>query len=91
MTRNPVDDYWRYDLNWASDCQPLADCAIRFRQGAMGGKGGRIYVVSDSTDGDHVTPMVFLCKIWSWAKIDGLKLRFQMVVVRFYNENRKPN
>ncbi|GJY84460.1 putative pectate lyase 12 [Tanacetum coccineum] len=40
----------------ANECQRLADCAIGFGQGAMGGKRGQIYVVSDSTDGDHVKP-----------------------------------
>ncbi|PWA50878.1 pectin lyase fold/virulence factor, AmbAllergen [Artemisia annua] len=56
QTGNPVDDCWRCDPNWANDRQRLADCAIGFGQDAMGGKGGRIYVVSDSSDGDPENP-----------------------------------
>ncbi|KAI3725374.1 hypothetical protein L1987_65161 [Smallanthus sonchifolius] len=56
QTGNPVDDCWRCDPNWASDRQRLADCAIGFGQGAMGGKGGQIYIVSDPSDTDPENP-----------------------------------
>ncbi|XP_076952269.1 putative pectate lyase 18 [Bidens hawaiensis] len=56
QTGNPVDDCWRCDPNWANDRQRLADCAIGFGQGAMGGKGGQIYVVSDPSDNDPENP-----------------------------------
>ncbi|XP_071687004.1 probable pectate lyase 18 [Rutidosis leptorrhynchoides] len=56
QTGNPVDDCWRCDPNWANDRQRLADCAIGFGQGAMGGKGGRTYVVTDPSDGDPTNP-----------------------------------
>ncbi|XP_024990869.1 probable pectate lyase 18 [Cynara cardunculus var. scolymus] len=56
QTGNPVDDCWRCDPNWANDRQRLADCAIGFGQAAMGGKGGRIYIVTDPTDGDPENP-----------------------------------
>ncbi|KAM0042629.1 putative pectate lyase [Helianthus debilis subsp. tardiflorus] len=56
QTGNPVDDCWRCDPNWANDRQRLADCAIGFGQGAMGGKGGQIYIVSDPSDGDPENP-----------------------------------
>ncbi|KAL1532125.1 pectate lyase [Salvia divinorum] len=56
LTGNPVDDCWRCDSNWGNNRQRLADCAIGFGQGAMGGKGGRFYEVTDSSDHDTVSP-----------------------------------
>ncbi|XP_074270276.1 putative pectate lyase 18 [Silene latifolia] len=56
LTGNPIDDCWRCDPQWASKRERLADCAIGFGQGAMGGKGGKIYVVTDSSDSDAVNP-----------------------------------
>ncbi|CAN4105298.1 unnamed protein product [Withania somnifera] len=55
-TGNPIDDCWQCDPNWAKNRQRLADCAIGFGQGAMGGKGGQIYIVTDSSDKDTVNP-----------------------------------
>ncbi|CBI30160.3 unnamed protein product, partial [Vitis vinifera] len=52
VTGNPIDDCWRCDPNWEADRQRLADCAIGFGQYALGGKGGQIYVVTDSSDHD---------------------------------------
>ncbi|KAL9264722.1 putative pectate lyase 12 [Drosera capensis] len=54
LTGNPIDDCWRCDPNWNSNRQRLADCGIGFGRGAMGGKGGQIYVVTDSSDSDPV-------------------------------------
>ncbi|XP_043702953.1 probable pectate lyase 12 [Telopea speciosissima] len=56
LTGNPIDDCWRCDPNWAANRQRLADCGIGFGAGALGGKGGQIYVVTDSSDNDAVTP-----------------------------------
>ncbi|KAI3470511.1 hypothetical protein Pfo_027174 [Paulownia fortunei] len=56
LTGNPIDDCWRCDPNWAANRQRLADCAIGFGRGAMGGKGGRFYVVTDSSDHDTMNP-----------------------------------
>ncbi|KAK3008354.1 hypothetical protein RJ639_014904 [Escallonia herrerae] len=56
LTGNPVDDCWKCDPNWANNRQKLADCAIGFGQAAAGGKGGQIYIVSDSSDPDPVNP-----------------------------------
>ncbi|XP_027069432.2 probable pectate lyase 12 [Coffea arabica] len=56
ITGNPIDDCWRCDTNWQLDRQRLADCAIGFGQYALGGKGGRYYVVTDSSDHDPVNP-----------------------------------
>ncbi|XP_077252080.1 putative pectate lyase 18 [Tasmannia lanceolata] len=55
-TGNPIDDCWRCDPNWEQNRQRLADCGIGFGQKAIGGKNGRIYVVTDSGDYNPVTP-----------------------------------
>ncbi|XP_077242891.1 putative pectate lyase 12 isoform X2 [Tasmannia lanceolata] len=56
MTGNPIDDCWRCDPNWQANRQRLADCGIGFGQNALGGRNGQIYVVTDSSDRDAVTP-----------------------------------
>lgn len=56
LTGNPIDDCWRCDPNWHLNRQRLADCSIGFGQYALGGKGGRYYVVTDSSDHDAVNP-----------------------------------
>ncbi|CAN1725490.1 Pectate lyase [Linum perenne] len=55
-TGNPIDDCWRCDPNWSQNRQRLADCAIGFGKNAIGGRHGRIYVVTDSSDNDAVNP-----------------------------------
>ncbi|EXB96167.1 hypothetical protein L484_017015 [Morus notabilis] len=57
LTGNPIDDCWRCDPNWAANRQRLADCGIGFGRDALGGKGGQIYVVSDSSDRDPARPV----------------------------------
>ncbi|XP_059657232.1 probable pectate lyase 18 isoform X3 [Cornus florida] len=54
-TGNSIDDCWRCDPNWERRRRRLADCAIGFGKGAIGGKYGRFYVVRDSGD-DPVDP-----------------------------------
>jgi len=57
MTGNPIDDCWRCaGTDWRQDRQRLADCGIGFGRNALGGKGGPLYVVTDSSDGDPVNP-----------------------------------
>ncbi|KAG9449543.1 hypothetical protein H6P81_009508 [Aristolochia fimbriata] len=56
LTGNPIDDCWRCDPNWQSNRQRLADCGIGFGRNALGGKGGQIYLVTDSSDRDPVNP-----------------------------------
>ncbi|XP_059628365.1 probable pectate lyase 12 [Cornus florida] len=56
LTGNPIDDCWKCDPNWATNRPHLADCAIGFGQAALGGKGGAIYVVTDSSDHDPSNP-----------------------------------
>ncbi|KAK3036380.1 hypothetical protein RJ639_032149 [Escallonia herrerae] len=58
LTGNPIDDCWRCDPNWQQNRQRLADCGIGFGQYALGGKGGKFYVVTDSTDNDAVNPKI---------------------------------
>lgn len=53
---NPVDDCWRCNPNWTKDRQQLADCALGFGKNAIGGKNGRVYVVTDDGDDDVVNP-----------------------------------
>ncbi|KAF3790930.1 Pectate lyase [Nymphaea thermarum] len=55
-TGNPIDDCWRCDPNWANNRQRLADCGIGFGRNAVGGRDGRIYVVTDPSDDDPVNP-----------------------------------
>ncbi|KAK1570735.1 hypothetical protein Q3G72_006378 [Acer saccharum] len=56
LTGNPIDDCWRCDPNWAANRQKLADCVIGFARGTLGGKGGQIYVVTDSSDSNPANP-----------------------------------
>ncbi|GAA0175694.1 lyase [Lithospermum erythrorhizon] len=55
-TGNPIDDCWRCDPNWEQNRHRLADCAIGFGKNAIGGRDGKIYVVTDSGDDEPVTP-----------------------------------
>ncbi|KAF4370972.1 hypothetical protein F8388_002865 [Cannabis sativa] len=56
LTGNPIDDCWKCDPDWPNNRQRLADCAIGFGQYAVGGKGGKYYIVTDSSDDDAVNP-----------------------------------
>ncbi|KAF9594206.1 hypothetical protein IFM89_028863 [Coptis chinensis] len=56
QTGNPIDDCWRCDSNWQANRQSLADCGIGFGHDALGGKGGEMYVVTDSSDNDPEKP-----------------------------------
>eukprot|EP00897_Mesotaenium_endlicherianum_P009456 jgi/Mesen1/8539/ME000484S07925 len=51
---NPIDECWRGG-DWKSDRQKLADCALGYGVGALGGKGGAVYTVT-STDDDPINP-----------------------------------
>ncbi|KAH9290099.1 hypothetical protein KI387_034216, partial [Taxus chinensis] len=55
-TGNPIDDCWRCDPHWNRNRKRLADCAIGFGKNAIGGKYGRIYVVTDDGDYDALNP-----------------------------------
>ncbi|CAN8254547.1 unnamed protein product [Cochlearia groenlandica] len=58
-TGNPIDDCWRCgggSSDWSTNRQRLADCSIGFGRGTLGGKNGRIYVVTDSSDQNPANP-----------------------------------
>ena len=55
-TGNPIDDCWRCDPQWQLNRKRLADCAIGFGRNAVGGRDGKYYVVTDSSDDDAVNP-----------------------------------
>ncbi|KAL9317100.1 hypothetical protein ACSQ67_013617 [Phaseolus vulgaris] len=57
LTGNPIDDCWRCDPNWGANRQKLAECGIGFGKDTVGGKGGQIYVVTDSSDRDPANPV----------------------------------
>ncbi|KAK7304594.1 hypothetical protein VNO77_42477 [Canavalia gladiata] len=56
MITNPIDQCWRCDPNWAKNRKKLANCALGFGRGTTGGKDGKFYVVTDSSDNDMVNP-----------------------------------
>ncbi|TMW81891.1 hypothetical protein EJD97_007453 [Solanum chilense] len=56
MATNLIDKCWRCDPQWANNRQKYADCAMGFGSKATGGKGGRVYVVSDNSDSDVENP-----------------------------------
>ncbi|XP_024005319.1 probable pectate lyase 4 [Eutrema salsugineum] len=47
---NPIDSCRRRNPNWASNRQALAHCAVGFGKSTIGGKQGRIYVVTSPSD-----------------------------------------
>nr|GLL36318.1 pectate lyase-like [Ipomoea trifida] len=54
---NPIDSCWRCHSNWGGrNRYRLADCALGFAKGTTGGKGGRFYEVTDSSDNDVQEP-----------------------------------
>ncbi|XP_051140387.1 probable pectate lyase P59 [Andrographis paniculata] len=53
---NPIDRCWRCNPNWAENRFRLADCGMGFGYKAKGGKNGKFYVVTDSSDNDMVNP-----------------------------------
>ncbi|KAK9019086.1 hypothetical protein V6N11_034125 [Hibiscus sabdariffa] len=55
-TGNPIDDCWRCDPHWEKNRRRLADCAIGFGKHAVGGRDGKIYIVTDPSDRDPINP-----------------------------------
>ncbi|KAL5553929.1 hypothetical protein UlMin_041330 [Ulmus minor] len=53
---NPIDRCWRCNRNWAKNRKRLADCVLGFGRKTVGGKYGRYYTVTDSSDYDLVNP-----------------------------------
>lgn len=89
LTGNPIDDCWKCDPNWAANRERLADCGIGFGRSAKGGKGGQIYVVTDSSDPDPVNPKPGTLRfavlkeepLWIIFEKDmTIKLRYELIV-----------
>ncbi|KAK4360754.1 hypothetical protein RND71_019706 [Anisodus tanguticus] len=56
VAANLIDKCWRCDPRWADYRQKYASCAMGFGRKAIGGKGGRVYVVTDNSDDDVQNP-----------------------------------
>ncbi|KAK7295329.1 hypothetical protein RJT34_18235 [Clitoria ternatea] len=56
LATNPIDRCWRCRKNWAKNRFKLAKCSKGFGRRAVGGLGGKIYVVTDASDNDLVNP-----------------------------------
>ncbi|CAO2829641.1 unnamed protein product [Amaranthus hypochondriacus] len=56
MYTNPIDECWRCKPDWEKKRRVLAKCALGFGKGTIGGKLGRMYLVTDSSDNDMVNP-----------------------------------
>ncbi|KAE7995377.1 hypothetical protein FH972_000184 [Carpinus fangiana] len=50
LVLNTIDSCWRRNSNWAANRRALADCAVGFGKDAIGGKYGKIYVVTTHDD-----------------------------------------
>ncbi|KAJ4842768.1 hypothetical protein Tsubulata_013393, partial [Turnera subulata] len=88
---NPIDSCWRSNSNWAKNRQALANCAVGFGQGAMGGKYGAIYVVTTPYD-DPINPkpgtlrygVIQTKPLWIiFAKDMVIKLKNELIVNSF--------
>lgn len=56
LATNPIDRCWRCRRDWAQNRQLLAKCGKGFGRKAVGGLGGKYYVVTDPSDNDMVNP-----------------------------------
>ncbi|XP_022138994.1 probable pectate lyase 18 [Momordica charantia] len=92
LSGNPIDDCWRCDPNWAANRQRLADCGIGFGRDAVGGKGGKIYIVSDSSDSDPANPtpgtlrhaVIQFEPLWIIFSADmTIRLKYELIVNSF--------
>lgn len=53
---NPIDRCWRCRKHWAANRKRLASCVLGFGRKTTGGKHGKYYIVTDSSDNDLVNP-----------------------------------
>ncbi|CAA7409969.1 unnamed protein product [Spirodela intermedia] len=56
LATNPIDRCWRCRGDWAHHRKRLARCVLGFGRRTVGGVRGRLYVVTDPSDGDLVEP-----------------------------------
>ncbi|MCD9637761.1 hypothetical protein HAX54_021229 [Datura stramonium] len=57
VAANLIDKCWRCDPRWANYREKYASCAMGFGRNAMGGKGGKVYVVRDNSDNNVQNPL----------------------------------
>ena len=80
-----IDSCWRAQSNWASNRQALADCAIGFGKDAIGGKYGKLYIVTDNSD-DPANPKPGTLR-YGAIQTEPLWIIFDKdMVIRFENE-----
>ena len=91
-TGNPVDDCWRCDPNWASHRQNLANCAIGFGRNAIGGRNGKIYVVTSAADNNPANPSPGTLRyavtraepLWiTFARSMTIRLKNELIITSF--------
>ncbi|CAN6878766.1 unnamed protein product [Brassica oleracea] len=56
VAHNPIDKCWRCDRDWEKNRKKLAVCALGFGRRTSGGKDGPIYVVTDASDDELISP-----------------------------------
>ncbi|CAN7020663.1 unnamed protein product [Brassica rapa subsp. trilocularis] len=56
VAHNPIDKCWRCDRDWEKNRKKLAVCALGFGRRTTGGKDGPIYVVTDASDDELISP-----------------------------------
>ncbi|KAM3361397.1 pectate lyase [Capsicum galapagoense] len=56
VSSNLIDKCWRCDRRWAEYREKYATCALGFGRNALGGKGGKVYVVTDNSDHNVENP-----------------------------------
>ena len=83
---NPTDDCWRCDPNWASNPQKYASCAFGFGRNAIGGKNGKIYVVTSPRDDNPANPAYGTLR-WGVTRLEPLWIIFKTsMTIRLKNE-----
>ncbi|KAM1125734.1 hypothetical protein ACFX13_041766 [Malus domestica] len=91
LSGNPIDDCWRCE-DWSNNRQRLADCGIGFGMDALGGKGGLIYIVTDSSDSNPANPtpgtlrhaVIQTEPLWIIFSADmTIKLKYELIVNSF--------
>lgn len=86
MATNPIDRCWRCRKNWATDRKRLARCARGFGHAATGGLAGKIYIVTDPSDGDVVNPRYGTLR-WGTIQTDPLWIVFaRSMIIRLSQE-----
>ncbi|KAM1582167.1 hypothetical protein EV2_030861 [Malus domestica] len=91
LSGNPIDDCWRCE-DLSNNRQRLVDCDIGFDMDALGGKGGLIYIVTDSSDSNptNLTPGMLRHAViqneplWiTFSAYMTIKLKYELIVNSF--------